>query len=248
MDHTNEIQPNYALNGKIMLCSATILFFVVFVIISYHSYARWCSSDSNRQHRPYRRRGQRTLSDSISPANNAGAAISQGLDPTILKTLPSFFYSSKSCQESVLECAVCLSEFEEEEQGRSLPKCDHAFHIECIDTWFQSHSNCPLCRAPVQPDVSVSVPPPETSSELMINVNEPGLSERQVGEGAESEMGLPGITFSPEWCRRKPAELVGISVEVPPREMESVEISSPESHLSRFSDNPMLSLKRIWRF
>ena len=27
-----------------------------------------------------------------------------------------------------------------------LPKCNHAFHISCIDTWLRSHTNCPLCR------------------------------------------------------------------------------------------------------
>lgn len=45
------------------------------------------------------------------------------------------------------DCAVCLSEFEEEERLRLLPKCSHAFHVPCIDTWLKSHSNCPLCRA-----------------------------------------------------------------------------------------------------
>lgn len=47
------------------------------------------------------------------------------------------------------ECSVCLNEFEEDESLRLLPKCSHAFHINCIDTWLLSHKNCPLCRAPV---------------------------------------------------------------------------------------------------
>ncbi|CAL1395531.1 unnamed protein product [Linum trigynum] len=46
-------------------------------------------------------------------------------------------------------CSVCLSEFEEGESLRLLPKCSHAFHIPCIDTWLRSHKNCPLCRAPI---------------------------------------------------------------------------------------------------
>lgn len=45
---------------------------------------------------------------------------------------------------------MCLSEFEEGETGRLLPKCKHSFHIECIDMWFHSNSTCPLCRAPVE--------------------------------------------------------------------------------------------------
>ncbi|PRQ48573.1 putative transcription factor C2H2 family [Rosa chinensis] len=47
------------------------------------------------------------------------------------------------------DCSVCLSEFEEDESLRLLPKCSHAFHIPCIDTWLRSHKNCPLCRAPI---------------------------------------------------------------------------------------------------
>ncbi|CAH8281545.1 unnamed protein product [Eruca vesicaria subsp. sativa] len=47
------------------------------------------------------------------------------------------------------DCSVCLSEFEEDEALRLLPKCSHAFHVSCIDMWLLSHKNCPLCRAPV---------------------------------------------------------------------------------------------------
>ncbi|KAJ0265968.1 E3 ubiquitin-protein ligase RING1 [Hirschfeldia incana] len=47
------------------------------------------------------------------------------------------------------DCSVCLSEFEEDEAVRLLPKCSHAFHVSCIDMWLLSHKNCPLCRAPV---------------------------------------------------------------------------------------------------
>ncbi|KAK7319456.1 hypothetical protein RJT34_04177 [Clitoria ternatea] len=50
------------------------------------------------------------------------------------------------------ECSVCLSEFQEDESLRLLPKCNHAFHLPCIDTWLRSHTNCPLCRAPIVTD------------------------------------------------------------------------------------------------
>lgn len=47
-------------------------------------------------------------------------------------------------------CAVCLAEFRDGETLRLLPRCGHAFHRGCIDTWLRAHVNCPLCRAPVQ--------------------------------------------------------------------------------------------------
>ncbi|CAK8577999.1 unnamed protein product [Lathyrus sativus] len=50
------------------------------------------------------------------------------------------------------DCSVCLSEFEEGEDLRLLPKCNHAFHLPCIDTWLGSHTSCPMCRAPIVVD------------------------------------------------------------------------------------------------
>ncbi|CAN6920135.1 unnamed protein product [Brassica oleracea] len=73
-----------------------------------------------------------------------------GLDPAVVKTLPVFTFSG-STHKDPTECAVCLSEFEDGESGRVLPGCKHAFHVECIDMWFHSHSTCPLCRSLVEP-------------------------------------------------------------------------------------------------
>ncbi|CAO2039332.1 unnamed protein product [Urochloa humidicola] len=46
-------------------------------------------------------------------------------------------------------CTVCLGEFRDGELIRLLPKCAHAFHVQCIDTWLRAHVTCPLCRANV---------------------------------------------------------------------------------------------------
>ncbi|XWS07771.1 hypothetical protein CRYUN_Cryun41cG0019500 [Craigia yunnanensis] len=43
-------------------------------------------------------------------------------------------------------CAVCLSQFEEGEELRTLPECLHSYHAPCIDMWLYSHSSCPMCR------------------------------------------------------------------------------------------------------
>ncbi|TVU29572.1 hypothetical protein EJB05_21146, partial [Eragrostis curvula] len=56
------------------------------------------------------------------------------------------------------DCAVCLGEFSDGELLRLLPKCAHAFHVACIDTWLRAHVNCPLCRARVlDPDAAAAV-------------------------------------------------------------------------------------------
>lgn len=43
-------------------------------------------------------------------------------------------------------CAICQDVIAEGSQVRTLNSCEHSFHIGCIDTWFQSHVNCPVCR------------------------------------------------------------------------------------------------------
>ncbi|XP_051114059.1 E3 ubiquitin-protein ligase EL5-like [Andrographis paniculata] len=58
------------------------------------------------------------------------------------------------------ECVVCLSAFEDGEELKRLPNCNHTFHAPCIDMWLYSHTDCPLCRTPVAP------PPPPPPPEL----------------------------------------------------------------------------------
>jgi hypothetical protein len=36
--------------------------------------------------------------------------------------------------------------------GLNILQIAHSFHASCIDKWFQSHSNCPLCRCYVLQD------------------------------------------------------------------------------------------------
>ncbi|XP_059669187.1 RING-H2 finger protein ATL67-like [Cornus florida] len=48
-------------------------------------------------------------------------------------------------------CAICLCDFEEGEELRTLPVCMHSYHVACIDMWLYSHSSCPTCRSPAMP-------------------------------------------------------------------------------------------------
>ncbi|CAI9267888.1 unnamed protein product [Lactuca saligna] len=69
-----------------------------------------------------------------------------GIDKKAIESLPFFRFSSLKGSKEGLECVVCLSKFEDSEVLRLLPKCRHAFHMNCIDQWLESHSSCPLCR------------------------------------------------------------------------------------------------------
>ncbi|KAL7593876.1 hypothetical protein Lser_V15G35356 [Lactuca serriola] len=48
-----------------------------------------------------------------------------------------------------INCAICLQDFEKEEEGRELPSCRHVFHLECIDEWLIRQGSCPICRRDV---------------------------------------------------------------------------------------------------
>ncbi|KAG6427076.1 hypothetical protein SASPL_111316 [Salvia splendens] len=44
------------------------------------------------------------------------------------------------------ECIICLADFAVGEKIRVLEKCNHGFHLNCIQKWLISHSSCPTCR------------------------------------------------------------------------------------------------------
>lgn len=72
-----------------------------------------------------------------------------GLQPSVISAINICKYKRGDGLVEGTECSVCLNEFQEDETLRLLPKCNHAFHIPCIDTWLRSHTNCPNCRAKI---------------------------------------------------------------------------------------------------
>ena len=43
-------------------------------------------------------------------------------------------------------CAICQDPLNKDHEVRTITHCDHMFHIQCIDTWFQRDIHCPCCR------------------------------------------------------------------------------------------------------
>ncbi|KAG7994880.1 hypothetical protein I3843_01G080900 [Carya illinoinensis] len=99
------------------------------------------------------------LNDSRDPGNNESLqASSAGLDESIVKSITVYRYKKVEGLVEGTDCSVCLSEFQENESLRLLPKCNHAFHLPCIDIWLKSHSSCPLCRSIIS---SINPLPPQ---------------------------------------------------------------------------------------
>jgi E3 ubiquitin-protein ligase ATL10/75/76/77/78 len=106
--------------------------------------------------------------DEDEPAADASAASCQagparrkrgpraGLPPWIL-------YSREvelaGCGAGAAECAICLAEFVQGDRVRALPRCNHGFHVRCIDRWLAARQTCPTCRrAPFAAKPSLTEP------------------------------------------------------------------------------------------
>ncbi|CAB4314224.1 unnamed protein product [Prunus armeniaca] len=120
-----------------------------------------------------------------------------GLPQSVIDSITVCKYKKDEGLIEGTDCSVCLSEFEEDESVRLLPKCSHAFHIPCIDTWLRSHKNCPLCRAPIVSDIAraqESVPEPTSRDSGSRESNEVENLENNGGVGSlgsgTSEVGI----------------------------------------------------------
>lgn len=94
------------------------------------------------------------------PAEVQQQEISVSMENSVAELLPSRKY------EGVMgvACAICLCEFEEGEELRTLPECSHSFHVACIDMWLYSHWSCPMCRSVVEVLGPSSSPPLPTNT------------------------------------------------------------------------------------
>lgn len=137
--------------------------FCAFLFMGFFSvYVRHCSDS-------YINTGQNQIGDA---SRDWPCSCSQGIDPQVLDSFPILVYSTINdlkIRKGALECAVCLSEFKENETLRLLPKCNHVFHPCCIDAWLSSHVTCPVCREKLNPnfaEAAMTVPIQLTANEM----------------------------------------------------------------------------------
>ncbi|KAK4852169.1 hypothetical protein QYF36_021628 [Acer negundo] len=111
-----------------------------------------------------RNQDRRHLLNDPNPEDSPIQFYSHGLELSTINSLPITKFKKKEQEQeqepntSATDCAVCLGEFEEGEMLKQLPNCGHGFHSCCIDTWLESHSNCPLCRSHIVCDDQLSIP------------------------------------------------------------------------------------------
>ena len=140
-----EIKPSTAVITVILVCFFSFLGF-------FSIYLRRCA-----QARVAAATAAQIDSSSSPVAARERVTCRRGLDQAVIQKFPTFTYSTVKglkIGKSALECAVCLSEFEDRETLRLLPTCNHVFHPVCIDTWLRSRVTCPVCRAKLAPETN----------------------------------------------------------------------------------------------
>lgn len=160
-----------------------------FLLVSYYVIMSKCCG-----HRIALGRRENHLNDSeleeSDPSNHEAWNVNTtGLDESLIKSIMVFKYKKGSGLAEGTDCSVCLSEFQDDESLRLLPKCSHAFHVTCIDTWLKSHSNCPLCRANIV-FVNASpppLPPPVIEAPLMNERTSENQPENDIEMGIREE-------------------------------------------------------------
>jgi len=82
-----------------------------------------------------------------------------GLKKKEMVALPTSIYNTHSPESPPpsldSNCAICLAEFCDGDNMKLLPKCNHRFHVVCIDEWLLAHSFCPTCRKMIKSNDSV---------------------------------------------------------------------------------------------
>ncbi|KAL6010489.1 hypothetical protein ACLOJK_000922 [Asimina triloba] len=236
-----------SISGKVMFAAVIILFITIIFVLFLHLYARWFWGSSHPPPRSRSSRNPRRLA--FAPAPDSALAPRRGLDLSLMRALPVVVFSPGDFKDG-LECAVCLCEVSDGEKVRLLPKCNHGFHLDCIDMWFQSHSTCPLCRNPV---AALPPPPAPDSSEPESRIPEPNAADghssespnyptnilfwgdqNQVstGRSSGSEDGIPPPSSASAVSRAEGNAAVAIDIPRPPAESHP----SPSSPAVRFQE------------
>ncbi|KAI3903937.1 hypothetical protein MKW92_047380 [Papaver armeniacum] len=83
-----------------------------------------------------------------------------GLDESTLRSYPQMVLSEslRFLNPENTVCSICLADYKPKDTLRSIPECNHYFHVYCIDGWLRMNGSCPVCRkSPLQS--SLAVPP-----------------------------------------------------------------------------------------
>lgn len=79
----------------------------------------------------------------------SGEGGTKGVSEACVEKLPWHTVTEDNRMDSTgatVSCTICLQELLQGEIARSLPPCQHIFHLSCVDKWLIRHGSCPVCR------------------------------------------------------------------------------------------------------
>lgn len=76
--------------------------------------------------------------------------VNRGASKEEINTIPSRKFTKGTFPEEEAKCGICLADYEEEEEIKSLPQCLHHFHKACLDKWLGINKICPVCRTDIE--------------------------------------------------------------------------------------------------
>jgi len=88
-------------------------------------------------------------------------------------------------------CSICIDDFEAGEKLTLLPRCQHAFHRDCIHPWLtERQGNCPLCKTYVLEanEENAQTAEHDDGPERDTSVSEESERDVDVETGTENEM------------------------------------------------------------
>ncbi|WJX79793.1 RING-type E3 ubiquitin transferase [Trifolium repens] len=91
------LETKYELNAKVMVGSSVLLFILIIIVVLFRTYVYLCH---HRRHRQFSQQSLTTTTFKEEPLN-----------PSVLKSIPTFMFSSSASHRTLHDCAVCLSEF-----------------------------------------------------------------------------------------------------------------------------------------
>jgi hypothetical protein len=123
------------------------------------------------------------------------------------------------------DCAVCIAEVGPGEAARVLPRCGHAFHVECVDMWLRSHSTCPLCRCAVADEEDAKPVPPRAAPEadpespnfptnVLFFGSQDAVSTRGAAAAAPAPAAPPPVTLTQAPQTAVPGPIAGVAAVV----------------------------------
>lgn len=183
-DYDEAHKPSTLLTVSLAILATSFFFFACYMI--YRIFLTWYKSKRSRSSRI----GNEDLGPEEFLDVDHGPVVDHpiwyirtvGLDPSVISSIAIVKYEKGGGLIEGTDCSVCLSEFQENESLRLLPKCNHAFHIPCIDTWLRAHTNCPMCRVRI-----VSNPALISSSENVIVPNSGGVEDTNEAGASAAE-------------------------------------------------------------